>query len=66
MRNKEIEQCVFNLTSGIQCKDIPSNLKKISDYIDKLERETSVSRHKLLISKKKKKKDTERQDGDND
>lgn len=39
MRNKEVEQCVFNLTSGIKCKDIPENLKKISNYIDKLERE---------------------------
>lgn len=39
MRNKEVEQCIFNLTSGIQCKNIPGNLKKISDYIERLERE---------------------------
>lgn len=56
MRNKEVEQCVFNLTSGIQCKDIPSNLKKISDYIDKLERENFGLKTQVAHFKEKEEK----------
>lgn len=56
MRNKEVENAFFALTSGIQCKDIPGSLKKISDYIDKLERENCGLRTQVAHFKEKEEK----------
>lgn len=40
MRNKEIEKSLLNLTQGPRYyKNYPDEIKKVMDYIDKLERE---------------------------